>query len=350
MPNNRDISLRVVARFAADQGPPIKLRNTIERVVSPYGSAKLGEVLEVLRFFGWAVEPIFSLLPEGLTKKDFRTAEQAQTFYDMIAKKHLVTALPTNPVPKMYYAMDLTGPAETMYGHTVEYKLWEGVEAWRIASPNGQQTFTAMPKGYAKIKKRDRIDPSDLVKWVRTETDLPQQFKEIKNQKREVYVRTREGTGSCPCCFRNIKWEDKGREHPLMVLHGYRRPGSGTVFGQCPGVGYPPYELSPEGTIYLRDQILAPRLVSLRAYHKDAEGDTIDSVPTYGHKTVTRDEVSPREWERFRLSLVEDLERTIARVDHTLTRVKQLVTDWKLSPLPESGTDMPASKQVELYL
>lgn len=32
-----------------------------------------------------------------------------------------------------------------------------------------------------------------------------------------------------------------------LVLHGYRRPGYGFIVGNCFGVGYPPWESSPEG-------------------------------------------------------------------------------------------------------
>jgi hypothetical protein len=59
------------------------------------------------------------------------------------------------------------------------------------------------------------------------------------------YVRTRENTGTCPVCFRNIKLTDDQK----MVHHGYERPGHGYIVGDCFTVKtYLPYELSAEGT------------------------------------------------------------------------------------------------------
>jgi len=65
--------------------------------------------------------------------------------------------------------------------------------------------------------------------------------------------------GTCPCCFGTFKLLLKGSRNgsdktmPGMVLHGYKRPGTGYAEGECHGVGWPPYELSKEGTEnYLR--------------------------------------------------------------------------------------------------
>lgn len=62
--------------------------------------------------------------------------------------------------------------------------------------------------------------------------------------------------GTCPCCFGTFKLSLKGsrkgsdKTMPGMVLHGYKRPGRGYVQGECPGVGWAPFELSKEGTEY----------------------------------------------------------------------------------------------------
>lgn len=56
--------------------------------------------------------------------------------------------------------------------------------------------------------------------------------------------------GTCPVC------ERYHRLHKMrsMVHHGYQRPGDGAIHGDCSGVGWPAWELSPDGTInYLEE-------------------------------------------------------------------------------------------------
>ena len=49
--------------------------------------------------------------------------------------------------------------------------------------------------------------------------------------------------GTCPVC------EGEQKLHKMtLVHHGYQRPVYGSIQGDCFGVGYPPYELSTEGT------------------------------------------------------------------------------------------------------
>src|SRR5271157_5749029 len=47
--------------------------------------------------------------------------------------------------------------------------------------------------------------------------------------------------GNCQICEGDQKLHDG-----LMVHHGYRRPGTGYIVGDCPGVGEVPYEVSCE--------------------------------------------------------------------------------------------------------
>lgn len=49
--------------------------------------------------------------------------------------------------------------------------------------------------------------------------------------------------GKCPVCEGDYRLHKQ-----LMVHHGYQRPGDGMIHGDCPGVGWPPYEISAEGT------------------------------------------------------------------------------------------------------
>lgn len=55
--------------------------------------------------------------------------------------------------------------------------------------------------------------------------------------------------GTCPVCERYHRLHKM-----LMVHHGYRRPGHGEIEGDCSGVGWPPWELSPDGTVNYLEQ------------------------------------------------------------------------------------------------
>ena len=64
--------------------------------------------------------------------------------------------------------------------------------------------------------------------------------------------RTLEHTGTCPVCGRNIKIDDAGR----MVAHGYQIAHS-FRHGNCFGVGFEPWEVSPTGAVKFVAQVRA---------------------------------------------------------------------------------------------
>jgi hypothetical protein len=50
-------------------------------------------------------------------------------------------------------------------------------------------------------------------------------------------------SGTCQACFRT---QALARNHNAIVLHGYRRPGTGFTEGRCQGADHQPWELSCE--------------------------------------------------------------------------------------------------------
>jgi len=61
--------------------------------------------------------------------------------------------------------------------------------------------------------------------------------------------------GTCPVC------EGEFKLHRLkMVHHGYKRPGYGEIVGDCPGVGWAPFEMSPDGAVDYLERVLLPAL------------------------------------------------------------------------------------------
>lgn len=59
-------------------------------------------------------------------------------------------------------------------------------------------------------------------------------------------------TATCACCLGRFVVDGN-----LPVLHGYKRPGTGSIHGHCPGMGFPAYEISTDGCVFMRDRYAA---------------------------------------------------------------------------------------------
>lgn len=340
-----DSAHRVARRFAADIST--KLRNTIERVVSKHGGkVKKDEAFAVLEHFAYRIEPIFGFVGGGMKSQDFRTPEAAEAFR-RTNQKLIVTKLPEIGKPGQVYIMDVSGPEETIYGFTVSFRMWVGSEGYRVTSPEGS-AFELLADAQARSMKRERIDVDPLVKWIRTETDLPSKFEAIKNEKKEVFVRTRENTGSCGACLRNIKLKEKsGSQHPVIVLHGYRRPGTGNTQGSCLGVEFPPYELSDAATKYALKRAESSR-ESREAWVRKLEAGEVTELASITGRVLKKENVDPISWQR---SIEQEIQREkgdIRFLNRTIETLKQLISDWKLRPLPEAGQDLPVADRIWL--
>ena len=57
----------------------------------------------------------------------------------------------------------------------------------------------------------------------------------------------RGAVGQCSVCFRAGRTRS-GRKGLVIAVHGYKRTTYHMIQGRCPGSGYPPWELSSEGT------------------------------------------------------------------------------------------------------
>jgi hypothetical protein len=64
-----------------------------------------------------------------------------------------------------------------------------------------------------------------------------------------------------------------------MVHHGYERPGHGYIEGDCYGVGWAPFELSPDGTIAYVERALQPKLENHTNYLQRLQAGEITEVP-----------------------------------------------------------------------
>jgi hypothetical protein len=218
-----------------------------------------------------------------------------------------------------------------------------GAEGWTITTSNGK-TIEVLGHGYDygelqhgyKSVPRTKIPTYKWVPVLNRETDwLSQIDKKLGlGAFEKATPRTREATGSCPVCFQNIKLANDGKK---MVLHGYRRPGTGTTQGSCFGVGYPAFELDVKGTKDYLKQAVEPayKLAKLKLEH--LQRDDLESVEigeSLNPKVVTRDD--PR-WEGYLMSARESAQRKLDWAEADFKAFTKLVQNWKDRPLPKEG-------------
>lgn len=143
--------------------------------------------------------------------------------------------------------------------------------------------------------------------------------------------------GTCPVCYGQHKLH-KG----VVVLHGYLRPGDGYIRGNCPGVGWQPFELSPDGTIAFIEGHLQPDLDRSEQFlNKLLDGSITElRVEVYEpvgwgkrerkFKTITPDDVN---WRSVLRSTTINTENHIRYVKRDIDERTQKVAAWRLEPV-----------------
>jgi len=135
---------------------------------------------------------------------------------------------------------------------------------------------------------------------------------------------------TCPCCFRKIAVV---RER--MALHGYERPGHGYILGNCHGTRFPPLEVSPEGVIWMLDELVRPELSRKMNAYNGREALTSLSKPLYNKLglpefvQITKD--SP-EWEWRYKAYVTELVREIDWLKRDVAKLEKIIREWKPQP------------------
>lgn len=94
--------------------------------------------------------------------------------------------------------------------------------------------------------------------------------------------------GTCQACFRRHSTRQPFA-YLQMVHHGYERPGTGWIVGDCIGVGHEPYELSCEQTKVWR-QTVADRLAFVTKEHLALAADAVDVLHVTLQQTTQRRE------------------------------------------------------------
>lgn len=162
--------------------------------------------------------------------------------------------------------------------------------------------------------------------------------------------------GTCQCCFgQQVVKARKGSSVLKMVHHGYNRPGTGYIVGDCRGVSEEPYELSCEATkrwlAYLVNSVLpmlegrlaalqaGPDTIAINVENYDAPRDRLGRRPS---RRIEIDRYTP-EYSRYTYSSdngfdrhlkesIASVECDIRGVKIDITRMTERVTEWKYAP------------------
>lgn len=317
---------------------PLKMRSLVKNLSQlRYARFKLPELFAVLEHLGWHIRPTVDV-HELDGREDYRTEKDARHRLAKL-KAQEVRTKPAKPETGRWYIAD-PKYEETIYGHTVTFGGWEADEAWEVSDPSGHHSFVMVPDPHARVRKRDRIHVDRLSKWLLEHTNVVRQaealVEDYERQRRVQLADTNSGT--CGVCLRNIKLEDESGGRQVMVLHGYKRPGTGHTQGRCMGVGYMPYELSVDATTMVLDSYER----SLSAIDKYIESliapDLTEFVDDGRSKaTVVTKAQAGATWRMLLDEHIAKQRQLRFNIKHERDIFRWLVNSWRLRPLPVPG-------------
>jgi len=144
--------------------------------------------------------------------------------------------------------------------------------------------------------------------------------------------------GTCPVCYGEHKLQKM-----LVVLHGYERPGYGEINGKCPGVGWPPFEVSPDGTIAYVERRLQPDLEGSEDFLRRAEAGQVTEVRVetlvstgWGKRERAYKTLTPADDHAFREALrraVINTENHVRHLTQDIAERTQKVARWQKEPV-----------------
>jgi hypothetical protein len=183
-----------------------------------------------------------------------------QLLHDTRHKFTEVSSEPSNPEPGIVYVSGLSKapheePVPSGAGHkwTIAMKkAWIGKEGWTLAAAG--QVLQFAPDAHGELpqarlwtflyKNGLKESAAQVLSSVGAEV--------VDRALRPSTVRDIENTGTCPCCFKNVKLVGGG----VLMRHGWQVGGDRQKgvwnqswhSGPCFGTGLVPFEVSPEGT------------------------------------------------------------------------------------------------------
>ena len=231
------------------------------------------------------------------------------------------------------------------FGYKVTEKDGRAVEAVRIQAPSGALLDVRKLPGYRRIVFYGIDVPGQErgttpIEWAKGQgyslSDLASLLLGVETmaqerKRRDAFSRDWTHTGTCGVCERNVKMDELDQ----LVHHGYQRPGSGEIQGDCFGVKYQPFELSPKGAADFLEQRLRVELANVREYKACLLDGRLDRIIIPGFRTT---EVVKRGEPKWKVTLdteLADVDMNIGQLEREVKRFEEKVAGWKLDELPE---------------
>lgn len=323
--------------------PPEKLKELMLKVrKGATASLTLAQVEAILQAIGAKVEFFVGFVP-GLRKGDrnalfLDSLPEAESALAKLQKLQ-VSSLPAKPKLGMMYVKKIDPIEPWVGGHQIFFDSVTAAPGVKIEMPDGKKT-EILPSVYQIPEARDFLQDGpkklsvyvpDVIRWLTKETDWVARVNSFLGVEEHLpaEVRTRDRTGSCPVCFSNVKLSPRNE----IVLHGYQRPGHGSVQGRCFGVSFLPFELSPKGSSQFLSQILEPSYKSLQAESNSLQAEDLDKF-VYGNRVVERGDPS---WDLLLSRAREDAKSKLRQSEMEKEAYEKLVQKWKERALPKEG-------------
>ncbi len=156
----------------------------------------------------------------------------------------------------------------------------------------------------------------DLKQFVVKRNQLPTATKPLDNPNK--IVRT------CACCFRDIAVVSSRN----MAHHGYARPAPGFQTSSCPGIGFPPLEVSSAGLTWLAASIKNTRASLVKEKDKLPKITQITTPARAGHKCVVVNIGDPG-WDKAKAHRLAQITSGIATIDAQLPYLQDKLSQWR---------------------
>ena len=150
-------------------------------------------------------------------------------------------------------------------------------------------------------------------------------------------IRTLENTGTCACCGQNVKLGYQVAPGKIG-RHGFKRPRFWQVtVGRCTGTGFPPIEVSPEGSRHLREAVTSIRDAQLQQQAGLRDGSITEVIERRGRgDRLTGKKFDPNSphWEYAKRKELERLEMSLRRLHQEVQDLDSQIQNWRPTPLP----------------
>lgn len=311
------------------------------------GWLTFGKLVQVLDRLGWSVKSVLGWTPlhytyqghEELVFEGETRAEGFPTLHKLHGKMKAEETEPPAGEPESIGERVISDVSDVVSHQPgtafFTRREWVGTEGVEITSPRGESVIF-LPDHHDVRRRQLSIAESPrgvghILRWL-WESGFEDDVNAALATEQHVPAaeRTRENTGTCGFCWKNVKLE-AGR----LVLHGYRRPGTGETIGRCPGTGHGPLETSIK-TAELRMNAIVGTLDKTSEQLRHAKAGEVESIyhGRRGGLVVRKGEPT---FEHHLANMIWHAEREIKALMSEQEFYEQILKAWKPRSLPREG-------------